>query len=253
MTMAIDRKRIIRQNLNGMGIEITGPFFINSPSNDSSISTIPYDLDEARQLLEEEGWYDSDGDGILDKEIDGKRIPFRFSLTYYVKNPNTKINAEYVATALKEIDIDCQLNGVDIADLSNAFDEKSFDAIYLGWALGKPPEEPKQLWHSEGAKQKGSSNAVGFANSDADHIIEKLQYEYNKAERNSLYHRFHGIIYEESPYTFLYTPKTILLYRDRIQNVFIPANRQDLIPGANIAEPNTNIVWIKQQTKNDKQ
>lgn len=245
MTMAIDRKRIVEQNLNRMGIEITGPFFRYSPSYNSKISPYPYSIQEAELLLEEEGWYDRDGSGIRSQMIDEQTVPFRFALTYYVKNPTSKANSDYIATALKEIGIDCVLNGVDIADLSASFEEKSFDAIYLGWALGSPPEEPRQLWHSSGSKEKGSSNAIGFANEEADRIIENLQYEYDIDRRNALYHRFHEIIHQEAPYTFLYSPKSALLYRTRVQNVFIPADRQDLIPDANVAEPDSSIFWIK--------
>lgn len=245
MTMAIDRQRIIDQNLNGMGVEITGTFFKHSPAYDPSIQPWPFDPERAKRLLEEEGWYDSDGDGILDKVIDGKRVSFEFSLTYYVKNPLSKAVSEYIATALKEIGIICNLNGVDIADLSAKFEEKSFDAIYLGWSLGQPPEDPKQLWHSKGAKQQGSSNAVGFVSEEADAIIERLQYEYNPKKRQKLYHRFDEIIHKEQPYTFLYAPKTAMLYRDYVQNVFIPSERQDLIPGANVAEPVPSIFWLK--------
>ena len=245
MTMAIDRRRIIQQNLNGLGVEITGSFFYNSPSYDKSIEPWPFDPQEAKRLLEEEGWFDSDGDGIVDKEINGQRVPFKFTLTYYVKRPQTKAICEYIATALKEIGVSCQLNGVDIADLSAAFEDRSFDAIAMGWALGAPPEDPKQLWHSSGAKEKGSSNAVGFVNEEADAIIEKLQYEYNREERIKLYHRFHRILHDEQPYTFLYDPKSVMLYRDYVQNVFIPAERQDLIPGADVATPDSSVTWLK--------
>lgn len=246
LTLAINRERIIEQNLNGLGVNITGPFSPHSPSYNTDLEIIPFDPIKAKQILAQEGWFDSDGDGIIDKEIDGKRVPFSFSLTYYIKNPVTKINCEYIATALKEIGIACQLQGVDIADLSNSFDEKSFDAIYLGWALGSPPEEPKQLWHSSGAQEKGSSNAVGFENQEADQIIEELQYSYDKNKRQELYHRFHSIIYEKAPYTFLYAPKTVLLYRSYVKGVFIPAKRQDLIPGANIPEPSSQVFWIEE-------
>lgn len=246
MTLAIDRKRIIDQNLNGMGVEITGPFFTHSPSNDSSITPWPYDPGRAKQLLEEEGWYDSDGEGIRDKLVNGQRVPFSFSLSYYVKNPVTRINCQYIATALKEIGVECKLNGLDIMDLSNLFAEKSFDAIYFGWALGTPPENPRQLWHSSGAHENGSSNAVAFSHEEADSIIEQLDYEYDMKKRQALYHRFHRILHHEAPYTFLYTPKTSFLYRDYVKNVFIPADRQDLVPGANIAEPQSEIFWIKE-------
>ncbi|MCB1135326.1 MAG: permease [Chlamydiia bacterium] len=245
MTMAIDRRRIIDQNLNGLGSELTGPFFPNSPSYDQSIQPWAYDPQQARQILEEEGWYDTDGSGTREKTVDGKSVPFRFGLTYYVKNPTAKALVDYVATALKEIGVECELRGVDIADLSSSFEEKSFDAILLGWALGTPPEQPRQLWHSSGAKEKGSSNAVGFADAEADALIDALEFEYDKDKRVELYHRFHHIIHEEQPYTFLYTPKTVFLYRDYVQNVFIPAERQDLVPGANVAEPDSSIFWLK--------
>ena len=183
LTLAIDRERIIRQNLNGKGMQITGTFFPYSPSYDSSLKPYPFDPDQAKQLLEEEGWYDSDGDGIIDKLINGKRTSFRFSLTYYVKNPTTKAICDYIATALKQIGISCNPKGVDIADLSAVFEDKSFDAVLLGWALGTPPEDPKQIWSSIGSKEKGSSNAIGFANPEVDHIISELEYEYDPQKR----------------------------------------------------------------------
>ncbi len=246
MTMMIDRNRIIHQNLNDMGLTITGPFFCCSPSYDKSVEPWPYNPYDARKLLEEEGWLDLDGDGIREKNIEGKRVPFRFTLTYYAKNLSTKIICEYIATSLREVGIDCQLNGLDITDLSLTFEDKSFDALYMGWSLGTPPDDPKQLWHSSGAKEKGSSNAVGFADLQSDVIIEKLQYTYNPEERSSLYHKFHRVIHEEAPYTFLYSPKARLLYRENLQNLFIPEERQDLIPGADIAEPDFRVIWLKE-------
>lgn len=245
LTMAIDRRRIIQENLNGLGIEINGTFYRYSPAYDASIIPWPYDPVQARRFLEEEGWYDSNGDGVIDKLIDGKRIPFRFTLTYFVKNPTIKSVVEYIATALKEVGIDCRLNGVDVADLSSVFDDKEFDAVCLGWALGTPPDDPRQLWYSSGAKEKGSSNAIGFTNREIDAIIDQLDYEYDADKRTVLYHKFDRIIHEEQPYTFLYTPKTALLYREYLKNVFIPADRQDLVPGANIAEPDPSIFWLK--------
>lgn len=246
LTMAIDRKRIISQFLNGMGIEINGTFYRYSPAYDASIPLWPYDPMQARRMLQEEGWYDSTGTGTIDKMIDGKRQPFVFSLSYFVKNPTAKVIAEYVATALKEIGIIVDLNGVDLADLSAIFDDKNFDALTMGWGFSSPPEDPRQVWYSAGGKEKGSSNVISFDNKEADAIIDALQYEFDKQKRLELYHRFDEIIHEEAPYVFLYTPKTALLYRERVQNVFIPADRQDLVPGADVGQPDSGVFWLKQ-------
>jgi len=89
MTLAIDTNRIIEQNLNHMAIKITGPLFCYSPSYDETIPCWPYDPDQAREILDQEGWIDMDGDGVRDKVINGQKIAFRFKLYYFVKSPNT--------------------------------------------------------------------------------------------------------------------------------------------------------------------
>lgn len=244
MTLAIDVNRMIAQNLNGMAVPTTGTFAIDSSAYDLSLEAWPYDPNEAKRLMEEAGWYDSDGSGVRDKIIDGKKVKFSFSLSYYVKNPVSKVNCEYISTALKEIGVDCRLKGLDVADLMHDIDSKDFDAIFFAWALGTPPEEPKQLWHSSGAKEKGSSNVVGFSNPEADRIIEALVYEANPKRRQELYHQFSAILYEEQPYTFLFVPKNTLLYRDYVKNVFIPSKRQDLIPGADVSQPDIGVTWL---------
>lgn len=245
LTMSIDRNRIIKQILNGMGIEISAPFYPFSDSYDPSIKPWPYDPVAAKRLLEEEGFADFDGDGIIEKKIGDKILKFEFALTYYVKNPTTKAICEYISTALKEVGIKCNLNGVDMADISNIFDDKNFDAYYLAWSLGDPPEDLRQIWHSSGAKEKGSPNSIGFANKEVDQIIDQLSFEYNREKRIALYHRFAAIFHEEAPYTLLYTIKNAMVYREFLQNVFLPVDRQDLIPGAVTAEPEPSIFWIK--------
>ena len=54
LTMAIDRTRLIRQNLNGQAVEITGPFFYGSDANNPEIPPYPYDPDRAKLILAEE-------------------------------------------------------------------------------------------------------------------------------------------------------------------------------------------------------
>jgi len=244
MTYAIDRRRIIEQNLNQMALAITGPLFPYSSAYDSSIEGLPFSLDDAKRLLEEEGWVDHDGDGIRDKVIAGQVVPFQFRLNYFIKSFSTKVIAEYIAATMRSIGILCQPYGLDITDLSRNFDDKTFDAIFMGWKLGAPPDDPRQIWHSSGAKEKGSSNAIGYANMQVDQIIERLNFESDPAKRAQLYHTFHQIIHEENPYTFLYTPKVRLLYRDSLKNVFIPRDRQDLVPGADVSEPSMQAAWI---------
>lgn len=244
LTLAIDRKRIIAEFFQGMGVEIACPFSPYSSAYDTSLKPYPYDPLAAKKLLEEEG-FSIQKDGYLAKKEGDKLLKFEFSLTYFSKSSRLKAICEFIATSLKEIGIMCRLNGVDIADLSGIFDDKNFDAYVMAWALGSPPEDPWQLWHSSGAIQKGSSNAIGFQNKEADKIIEALVYEYDEKKRAELFKKFNAILYRECPYTLLFVPKVAYLYREYIQNVFVPAERKDIVPGAVVAEPDPSIYWIK--------
>ncbi len=247
LTMAVDRQRIIKQFLNGMAIEITGPLYPFDKAYDKSIVPWPYDVQKARQLLEEEGWYDHNGDGIIDKVIDGVDTPFRFTLCYISRSVLARNIAEFICTSLKEIGIDCRINGLDLPDMSAKMSDKNFDALLMAWALGSPPDDPRQLWYTDKGNEKGSSNYISFSNPEVDQIIDDLDYESNKQKRIELYHRFHRIIHQEAPYIFLDCPKVAFLYREALQNVFIPAERQDLIPGADVAEPDQSIFWFKEE------
>ena len=134
-----------------------------------------------------------------------------------------------------------------MADYSQALEEKNFDAILSGWCLGTPPEDPRSLWHSEGALEKGSANAVGFCNEEADRIIEQLSYEYDSDKRQKLYHRFHEVIHEEAPYAFLYTRQYSLVHKEYVKNIFIPKEHPDLIPGAQDETVNLSMMWVDKE------
>ncbi|MDP1879779.1 MAG: ABC transporter substrate-binding protein [Parachlamydiaceae bacterium] len=246
LTMAIDRQRIIRQNLNGMGLEITGPNSPYSTAYDKNIKPYPHDIDLARQYLHEEGWIDRRGSGVLEKQIDGKWIPFQFTLNYYVKDTTFKSICEFVATSLRELGIECNLSGIDVADLSALFDNKDFDALCMTWSLDTPPEDPKQLWYSSSAAEKGSSNFISFSNHEVDTLCDQLEYEEDPQKRIEIYHRIQQIIHNEAPYVFLFAPKATVAYRSYLQNVLIPADNQDLFPGGNVDSLQSNIFWIKE-------
>ena len=239
LTLAVDRTRLIEQNLNARGLVAKSAFFPKASYANQELEPYPYDLRRARALLEEAGWHRS-ASGLLEK--DGKS--FSFQLYYLVKNPFGRLNADFISTSLRQLGIDCRPLGLDIADISLAFEGKEFDAIQMAWRLGAPPPDPYQLWHSSGADQKGSSNFIGFQNFEVDQIIEALRYEYDLQVRNQLYHRFEEILHDESPYTFLYVPMADLLYRSRVQNVFIPVDRPDLTPNADVSEPNISLFYL---------
>ncbi len=212
LTMLVDRQGILKDILYNLGVVVTGPFYINSPAYDKTIKPYPYNPQQAEKLLAEAGWIDHDGDGIRDK--DGTKFSFEFLISAGSKF------AEQLSTILKESlkrhGISMTIRRLEWAVFIQQIDDRQFDACTLGWSMGWE-SDPYQIWHSSQAKK--GSNFVGFVNKEADEIIEKARREFDAKKRNEMYHRFHRIIHEEQPYTFLFTMNALVAVDKRFQNV----------------------------------
>ncbi len=210
MTMLIDRELIINKIFFGLGVVIDSPFYINSPEYNKDLKPYPYDPKAALALLNSAGWA---GDGVLKK--DGKPFELEFVISAGSKP------AEQIATILqenlKEVGISMTIRKLEWAVFIQKIESGNFDACYLGWALGWE-SDPYQLWHSSQAEAKGS-NFVGFKSEEADKLMDSARQEFDAPKRIKLYHRLQEIIYDEQPYTFLYTLKALVAVSSRFQNV----------------------------------
>ena len=214
MALLTDRERILKDVYRGLGRVISGPFFIDSPCYDPSIAPWPFDPARAKQLLAEAGWADANGDNILDK--DGKRFEFTFLLIsnhpYYSRiAPIMKEDMAKVGVIMNIVEMEWNV-------YTERLGEWNFDACGLGWNLSYD-QDPFQLWHSSEARKKKSSNHCGFANAEADTIIETARREFDADKRTALYRRFHALIHEEQPYTFLVCPYSLRAVHTRYRNV----------------------------------
>jgi len=227
MTHLLDRQQILDEIYYGYGVLTTGPFYVFSDAYDSTLKPIEYDIEKAKKLLEESGWRDTNNNGILDKN----GVEFRFE---FLIVSGSRI-AEQIATILKEnlkrVGIEMIIRQLEWATFLNRIDNREFDAVILGWSMGIE-SDPYQLWHSSLANEKNSSNFVSFANKEADKIIEQAREEFDKEKRNALYRKFHRIIYDEQPYTFLFCPKALGAVHKRFQNV----KTYKIRPGYDITE-----------------
>jgi peptide/nickel transport system substrate-binding protein len=212
MTMLINREEILQKLLFGNAKIVTGNFYIFSKYYDSNMQPWPYDPKRARELLQEAGWLNSAGDGILRKN--GKKFSFTFTISSGSKF------AERLATILKE---DLAKSGIEMnveryewAVFLKRIKDKEFDATALAWSLNYS-SDPYQLWHS--SQIKGGSNFCSFSNREADRIIEIARQEFDEKKREALYKRFNQILHEEQPYTFLFCNPALSVVSKRFTNV----------------------------------
>ncbi|MFO1518229.1 MAG: peptide-binding protein [bacterium] len=222
LTMLINRQAIVQKLEFGLAQVISGPFFFKAYEYDQKVRPLPYDPETAKKLLDEAGWVDHDGDGIRDK--DG--VPFHF--TFLI--PSGARFYERLATIMKEdfskAGIEVDIQNLEWAAFIGKVNSRNFDATSLGWSFGFD-EDPYQVWHSSQAKE--GSNFVGFQNEEADKIMEQARVTFDKEERTKLYHRFHEIVADEQPYTFLYTGEALVARAVRFKNVKVYRGGLDVL------------------------
>lgn len=218
MTHAFNRELTIEKNIHGLGEILSGPFPLSNPAYDQNIAPWPFDLARAKELLAEAGWKDADGDGILEKNINGRIVPFRFRMLTYGHRPEMIAAMEIYKSDLRKIGIHMDIVPAEWSVLIQRMQDKDFDAYTGGWLLSWDTDL-YQLWHSSQADLPNSSNRIGFRNAKADDIIETVRRTFDEDERNALFHEFHALVHQEQPYTFWFQGKNVGAWQERVKNV----------------------------------
>jgi peptide/nickel transport system substrate-binding protein len=228
---ALDIDRFIDEVYEGKAIRATQPQFQYGRASNLNLPPIAYDPEAAKELLAAAGWWDSDGDNVLDR--DGKAFKFDFLIrTTGPSHPFVQLG-ERVKENLKNLGILVEIRILDWPSLLEAVDNRDFDAVQMGWAYGNPPHESdlKQIWHSDEMKKRGS-NAVSYNNPEVDRLIFEAREETDPAKRVPLQRTISGHIYRDQPYLFLLTPTMFRVHNSKFRGVKIYLPR----PGYSIEE-----------------
>jgi len=215
MTHLVDREAILKYVLRNPEAKIaTGPFYIYGLQNDATIEPWPYDPEKAKKLLDEAGWVDSDGDGIRDKN--GVNFSFRYMI---VAGSSFHVQlAKVLKDSMSRVGIEVIPDPYEWSVFTQRVQDRKYDAVNMAWG-GNVEGDPYQIWHSSQIAK--GSNYVGFNNPEADRLIEQARQTLDRDKRNALYHKFHRILHEEQPYTFVYTRPEQRFLDKRFKNVQI--------------------------------
>lgn len=225
LSHAVPVDTIINEIYHGLAVRQTGPFIPWEKFSNPDVKPIRFDLDKARDLLDESGWRDSNENGIRDKEIDGKRVEFTFDLMIYSDSPQYLSIAEIIKESFRKIGVDVQISPAKWALMLQKLRKKEFDATILGW-VSDWKSDPYQVWHGSQADLPESSNSIGYSNPEVDQLIEELRRTMDEDKQVELYHKIHQHLFDDQPYTFLYSDKGLIGYHSRLENVqFFPSLR----------------------------
>ncbi len=197
-----------------------GPVSPLKDEHNNQLKAVNYDLVKAKQLLDEAGWTDTDGDNTRDKIIDGETVEFSFTLNYTVSPKHQELIAELISESLNEIGIKCELHPITFALLGEKKRSHDFDAYLSAWAMSATPQDFTQIWHSE-SWSNGGSNYIGFGSAKSDALIDSIRTTIDSELRNKLSKRFQQLVYKEQPYVFLFGGTKRIVAHKRFNNVTV--------------------------------
>lgn len=171
---AIDRQQVADLVLNGYG----RPAYSENdgmPWNNPAV-VIETDVDYARQLLANAGWFDTDGDGVVEK--DGLKAEF---ICLYPSGDSVRqAVAMAAAQQLRGIGINMLVEGVSWDDLARRMFS---NAVLMGWGSANP-NETYYLYRSADAWLDDYYNPEGYRNEATDRYLEAAMKSLTVEEAN---------------------------------------------------------------------
>lgn len=210
-----DTKLYLETLANGLGTPVAGPVHPDKPYYNKALEPIPHDLERAQSLLAEAGWTDSNGNGTLDREIDGELRELELE---FIVVPVSEL-AKGIAQLLKEeaAKVGVGIN-IEFQDARVMFTESlpsgNFQLFSAGAGADPLDDDFYQLWHTSSFAPAGT-NRVRFGNAETDALIDEIQTTLPPGDRLPLYLRFQEILYDEQPMIFLFAPQHRLVLSKR--------------------------------------
>lgn len=204
MNHLFNRELMIEKFLFNMSMPATGPLYLQSDYADNKVKPMAYNPKKALEILRKEGWKDTDGDQILDKMIDGKKVKFSFTILEPLQD-FMKYLTIFKEDA-KKAGIDVNLKYVEWNTFIKLLDERKFEAVRLAWGGGAVDWDPKQIWHSASIAN-GGSNFISYNNPTVDKLIDEARGTLEKKKRVKILQKVFRTIADDAPYIFLFNRK----------------------------------------------
>ncbi len=199
MAYAFDHEELLNTLLFGLCEPCTGNFHPTSRWSPVPAPTpLKQDLDKAEDLLDEAGWVDSNGDGIRDKMIDGKRVNFEF--TIITNNRQLRIDiCNLLKESLEQIGIRCQVTALEFPAMIEKLSNKDFQASCGGWGAGTDPDTSENIFATDQPRNYGS-----YSSKKVDDLFLAGKREFDPEKRRKIYQDIARQLWDDQPYCWLY-------------------------------------------------
>ena len=241
---AIDRERIVRDLLLGYGRVTDSLLPPDHWAHGDDLRSYPFDPERAKELLDQAGYADPDGDGPQK----------RFHLNYRTStDAEARLQAQMIQQMLSEVGIDIEIRSNEFGVFYEDISKGNFDMYSLKWAGVNDPDFYTYIFLSENIPPTGLNRGF-FINERVDELIESGRVTYDRDEREAIYSEIQQIVARELPYYSLYHRSNVAVMKEELEGFrMYPAGfllaldemywegAPDPRPGSGVGEPGSGI------------
>jgi peptide/nickel transport system substrate-binding protein len=207
----------------GLGLVLPG----HGAAFHSELQDYAYDPEKAKQILEDAGYKDSDGDGIREMPGDPStplRLRYSFpSDQYAAEGPRF---AELLGEMWSQVGVAIDIQAIEADALTAAccpaFD---YDVIQWGWEAGADPSSLLSILTTENIST--GVGETGYSNPEYDQLYQEQQVTADPQKRIELIHQIQEVVLRDVPYIIAYYQQKVQAYRsDRFQGWVIDPEGQ---------------------------
>ncbi len=216
---AIDKQTIVKRVIAGLAT----PTDTLSVSPDAEWSPkIPdgqrfdFDINKAKQILDDAGYKDTNGDGI--REMPGGGRPLKFRYAVRSEGDTAPPTAELITGWLRQIGIATTQKVYDDSQLTEVIGKGDYDLFSWGWTPFVDPD-PMLSYFTCDQVSKDPKNPTNYYNDASwcdpayDALYKQQKVERDKAKRVEIVHQMLTRFYESATYDVLYTYPDLQAYR----------------------------------------
>ncbi|MBP3039070.1 peptide ABC transporter substrate-binding protein [Bacillaceae bacterium Marseille-Q3522] len=214
---SINREGIAEGLLEGHGTVINGHIPPSSWAyNEDELNPYSYDPGKAKEILDDAGYEDVDGDGFRENP-DGEKLVLK--IDYASGNDVRDKGTPIIAQGLEEIGLKTDLHmpmdlGSLIGELENDTD---MDIFIAGWSPYTQDPNPKVFWDS-----KSIWNVTRWNDDKQQSLLDagiKTPEGFDQAYRQDIYNQWNAYVNEQLPMLPLVSINNIWAWNSKIKNV----------------------------------
>jgi peptide/nickel transport system substrate-binding protein len=212
LTYAFNRQDALDAHYNGQGQLISGPFPVNSAYYDYQILPYNHDIQRAQQLLNEAGFVDTDGDGVLN--FNGR--PFELNMVLSNATPtDDKTACADFAMQLKNIGVKVNVSYLE----NNLYKENvlrnhEFDMTFVTWKFDEASNIAPLF--SKAHILPGRFNFIEYENDKIESFLYQFDTQTDQTQKKAIGNQLHKTLNEECPYLFLWTTNSNFMHSTRL-------------------------------------